>query len=137
MASRIWVRAITATAAVGLMIPVAAIGQGRGATTTPPTTGGGNTTGTTPGTTTPSPGRTTTPTNTNPTNPTQTPTVSITQPIFVSGRVMMEDGTPPPDRVVIETVCNGSPHGEGYTDTKGYFSIELGGRNAIMQDASE
>ena len=49
----------------------------------------------------------------------------------------MEDGTAPPDPVVIETVCNGSPHGEGYTDTKGYFSIELGGRNAIMQDASE
>ena len=137
MASKIWVRAITATAAVGLLIPVCATGQGRGATTTPPTTGGGNTTGTTPGTTTPSPGRTTTPTNTNPTNPTQTPTVSIPQPIFISGRVMMEDGTPPPDPVVIETVCNGSPHGEGYTDTKGYFSIELGARNGMMQDASE
>jgi tetratricopeptide (TPR) repeat protein len=50
---------------------------------------------------------------------------------------MLEEGTPPPDPVVIETVCNGSPHGEGYSDTKGYFSIELGGRNAMMQDASE
>ena len=49
----------------------------------------------------------------------------------------MEDGTPPPDPVVIETVCNGSPHGEGYSDTKGYFSIELGARNGMMQDASE
>ena len=137
MASKNWVRAITATAAVGLLIPVCATGQGRGATTTPPPTGGGNTTGTTPGTTTPSPGRTTTPTNTNPTNPTHTPTVSIPQPIFISGRVMMEDGTPPPDPVVIETVCNGSPHGEGYSDTKGYFSIELGTRNGMMRDASE
>jgi len=50
---------------------------------------------------------------------------------------MMEDGTPPPDPVVIETVCNGSPHGEGYSDTKGYFSIELGARNGMMQHASE
>jgi len=50
--------------------------------------------------------------------------------------VMLEDGTPPPDPVVIETVCHGSPHGEGYSDTKGYFSIELGARNGMMQDAS-
>ena len=50
---------------------------------------------------------------------------------------MMEDGTAPPDPVVIETVCNGSPHGEGYTDAKGYFSIELGARNGVIQDASE
>ena len=33
MASKNWVRAITATAAVGLLIPVCATGQGRGATT--------------------------------------------------------------------------------------------------------
>jgi tetratricopeptide (TPR) repeat protein len=50
---------------------------------------------------------------------------------------MLEDGTPPPEPVIIETVCNGTPHGEGYTDTKGYFSIELGARNSIIMDASE
>ena len=36
-----------------------------------------------------------------------------------------------------ETVCNGSPHAEGYTDAKGYFAIELGARNGVIQDASE
>jgi len=50
---------------------------------------------------------------------------------------MMEDGTPPPDPATIETVCNGSAHGEGYTDTKGYFSIELGSRRGMIMDASE
>jgi len=55
----------------------------------------------------------------------------------VSGRVTLEDGTPPPDPVVIESVCNGSAHNEGYTDAKGYFSIELGARNGVIQDASE
>ena len=39
--------------------------------------------------------------------------------------------------MVIETVCNGSAHSEGYTDAKGYFSIELGARNGVIQDASE
>jgi tetratricopeptide (TPR) repeat protein len=60
------------------------------------------------------------------------------QPIFISGRVMMEDGTPPPDSVVMERVCNGQAHSEGYTDSKGYFGFELGRKNnGMMHDASE
>jgi tetratricopeptide (TPR) repeat protein len=136
MASKIWVRAIAGPVALGLLIPTLVMGQAKGGTTAPPSTGTGTPTGTTPGTTTPSPGRTTTP-STNPTTPSTTPSVSIPQPIFVSGRVTMEDGTAPPDPVVIETVCNGSSHNEGYTDAKGYFSIELGARNGVIQDASE
>jgi hypothetical protein len=61
----------------------------------------------------------------------------MTQPIFLSGRVMLEDGTAPTGQVVIETVCNGIGHSEGYTDSKGYFRIELGGRNGMIHDASE
>jgi len=49
----------------------------------------------------------------------------------------MEDGTPPPEPVVIETICSGSPHGEGHSDTQGYFSLELGSRRGMIQDASE
>jgi tetratricopeptide (TPR) repeat protein len=60
------------------------------------------------------------------------------QPIFVSGRVMLEDGTAPTESVAIERVCSGSPHTEGYTDSRGYFSIQLGVRNnGVMPDASE
>jgi tetratricopeptide (TPR) repeat protein len=57
--------------------------------------------------------------------------------MFVSGRVMVEDGTAPPGPATVETVCNGSPHSEGYTDSRGYFSVELGARNGMIQDASE
>ncbi|MBI1896748.1 MAG: tetratricopeptide repeat protein [Acidobacteria bacterium] len=57
--------------------------------------------------------------------------------IFLSGKVVMDDGTPPPEQVVIERVCNGMPRPEGYTDSKGRFSIQLGGNNAaVMMDAS-
>jgi tetratricopeptide (TPR) repeat protein len=133
MASKNWVRAITA-AAVGLFIPMAVIGQGRGGTTAPPSTGG--TTGSPGGA--PTTGRPTTPSPTTTSPTTNTPAaVNIPQPIFVSGRVMMEDGTAAPSSVVIETVCSGSPHAEGYTDSKGYFAIELGARNGVIQDASE
>jgi tetratricopeptide (TPR) repeat protein len=134
MASKIWVRAITSAAAVGLLIPVAVIGQSKGGTVTaPPTTG----TGATPGSTGATTGRTPAPSTTT-TTPTTSPTGTITPPVFVSGRVVLEDGTAPSGQVVIETVCNGSAHAEGYTDTKGYFSIQLGARNTgMIQDASE
>src|ERR1019366_6584888 len=137
MASNNWVRVITAAAAVGLLFPMAVLGQGRGGTTAPPSAGTGGTTGSPGGA--PTTGRPTTPSpTTSPTSPTTTPSpANIPQPIFVRGRVVMEDGTEAPSSVVIETVCNGSPHAEGYTDAKGYFAIELGARNGVIQDASE
>lgn len=138
MASKIWMRAITAAAALGLLIPAAVFGQGRGGSQPPPTGSGGTTTGggtgTGTGSTGTAPGRTTAPSTT---NRTTTPPASMPQPIYVSGRVMLEDGTAPTESAVIETVCNGQSHGEGYTDPKGFFSVELGGRNSVVLDASE
>jgi tetratricopeptide (TPR) repeat protein len=58
------------------------------------------------------------------------------RPIFLSGKVLMEDGTPPPEPVKIERICNGQPRPEGYTDSKGRFSIQLGQNTAMMADAS-
>jgi hypothetical protein len=58
------------------------------------------------------------------------------RPIFLSGKVVMDDGTPPPDSVVIERVCNGVVRPEGYTDSKGRFSFQLGQNTAVMADAS-
>ncbi|MCC6389255.1 MAG: tetratricopeptide repeat protein [Bryobacterales bacterium] len=67
----------------------------------------------------------------------QTPfPTDMQRPIFFSGKVMMEDGTPPPEPVVIERVCNGNPRPEAYTDTKGRFSFQLGQNAAVMADAS-
>jgi len=142
MASKMRVRVITAAAAVGLMVPQGLIGQARGGgAPAPPSTGAGGTTGggagNTGGATGGTGGRTTTLPTTPAPSTTPTQPVNIPQPIFVSGRVMLEDGTPPPESVTIETVCNGTPHSEGYTDTKGYFSLELGSRNGVIQDASE
>lgn len=58
------------------------------------------------------------------------------RPIFLSGKVMLDDGTPPPDPVVIERVCNGNPRPEAYTDSKGRFSFQLGQNQGMMPDAS-
>ena len=125
---------IVSVAFLGL---AAQIAFAQGTTGTPPATGG-TTSGAGPAggrtTTTPTP-TIRTPT---PTQPTQQPQVQQ-PPIFVSGRVMLADGTPPPEPVVIERVCGGnSPKGEGYTDSRGYFGFELGRQNnGVLQDASQ
>jgi cytochrome c-type biogenesis protein CcmH/NrfG len=126
-------------AAAGLLLQPA-FGQGRGGGQASPPAGSGSSGGGT-STTTGVPGRSTTPTiptipNTNTQPSQQQPQVN--RPIFITGRVMLEDGTEPTEPVVIERVCNGSAHAEGYTDSKGYFSIELGGGSRTMvPDASE
>ena len=90
---------------------------------------GGGTGATTPGRTTP----TTTPAPTPGTN--VSPDIS-NRGLFLSGKVQLDDGTPPPDSVVIERNCNGYARAEGYTDSKGNFSFQLGQNSGVTQDAS-
>ena len=112
---------------------------------TAPGAGGATTAPTAPTTTTPTP--TPTPTPGRPTYPgdrgqqttpseQQSPFPEIQRPIFLSGKVVLQDGTPPPDPAVIERVCNGVVRPEGYTDSKGRFSFQLGQNNAFLSDAS-
>jgi tetratricopeptide (TPR) repeat protein len=124
-----------------LLVVTASLGFAQGQSA-PPQGGGGAAPAPAPnipstGTATPGRGtRTPTPTP-SPTDPTQrTPFPEIQRPIFLSGKVVMEDGTPPPEPVTIERVCNGQQRPEGYTDSKGRFSIQLGQNTAIMADAS-
>jgi tetratricopeptide (TPR) repeat protein len=58
------------------------------------------------------------------------------RPIFLSGKVILSDGTPPPERVMIERVCGTRVIPEGETDSKGRFSFELGRNRSIFMDAS-
>ncbi len=94
--------------------------------------GGGSTgsTGSTGGT-----GTSRTTTSTQPRQPTQDRQVQE-MPIFLSGRVVTEDGVPPPERAVVERVCSGQTRREGYTDSRGYFSIQLGTNPLMVQDAT-
>jgi tetratricopeptide (TPR) repeat protein len=49
---------------------------------------------------------------------------------------MMEDGTAPPEPVMMVMVCNGRPRPQGYTDSKGRFNIALGQNQTVFADAS-
>src|SRR4029077_10794519 len=76
-------------------------------------------------------------------NPARTTTPSrapnspdVTQPVFISGKVLLEGGGVLPEPVPIERVCGGMARREGYTDLKGQFDFQLG-VNVAFQDASE
>lgn len=99
-------------------------------------TSGGATTAPSPGkgtpTPTPSPGNI-------PNSQSQTPnnTPQVPRPIWLSGKVLMYDGNPPPESVTIELLCStNSVKPEGYTDSRGGFSFNLGQNNGLFADAS-
>jgi len=75
-------------------------------------------------------------TNTN-TNTSPSPAPPPSQPIYITGRVMTEDGSELPQNIAIERVCGNIAHIQGYADPKGYFSVQVGSRGSdTLQDAS-
>jgi tetratricopeptide (TPR) repeat protein len=98
----------------------------------PPPAGGGNT-GTTPG----AGGSKSVPVNPQPTTPVQ-PRPNF-QTLFITGSVVMEDGTPPPTGAVIERVCGASIKKEAYVNSTGYFGFQIGGQPniSVIQEADD
>ncbi len=61
---------------------------------------------------------------------------TIPRVLYVSGKVTVEDGTPPAERVLIQSNCDGTVRTEGYTDQKGVFSFDLANmRNRVLSGA--
>jgi TolA-binding protein len=60
-------------------------------------------------------------------------------PVFIYGRVVMDDGSPPPIGIAIKRTCSGTPRTMGFTSAKGQFSISFGGGQPQpgLFDASE
>ncbi len=56
--------------------------------------------------------------------------------VFVTGKVVIDDGTEPTERVAIERVCNGLARREAYADSHGQFGFQIGGQSQIFQDAT-
>jgi tetratricopeptide (TPR) repeat protein len=72
-------------------------------------------------------GRPTLPTNNNPTFGTRSPmeTPQMESPIFISGKVVLADGSQITESAAIETICSSRRRIETYTDSHGFFSFEL------------
>jgi Tfp pilus assembly protein PilF len=117
-----------------LLLPaLPAFAQKAGTSTTGAGTSSGST-GTATGVGTARPGTTGVPGTTGATTPSPT---TAAQPIYLTGRVAIDDGSELPGPVTIERVCNGSTHTEGYTDMKGTFGIQFGNEAGVFQDATD
>jgi tetratricopeptide (TPR) repeat protein len=61
--------------------------------------------------------------------------------IVLSGKVVVDDGTPPPGQVAVQTLCRGQKHTVAYTDSSGTFSFVLAeqrvGANALSAGFSD
>lgn len=103
-----------------------AAGGGGQAPTAPPIGGGGGNTGGRGGTTTA------------PSTPSTTRTPQAPpRPLFVTGNVTLPDGSIPAERVLIERVCaTNNVRVEGYTDSRGRFSFQIGANLTQLGDAS-
>jgi tetratricopeptide (TPR) repeat protein len=66
-----------------------------------------------------------------------TTTTDVPHPILITGKVTLDDGSKPGQPVLLERICGGRPHAEGYTDPSGSFSIRLGQEMDVIADASE
>lgn len=65
------------------------------------------------------------------------PLGQMARPLYLQGRVVTADGLPPSEPVVIQRVCSGNVIPEGWTDSKGRFSFDVGGDISMLTtDAS-
>jgi tetratricopeptide (TPR) repeat protein len=62
---------------------------------------------------------------------------NTSRPIYISGKVIIEDGSTVPQNVTIERVCSGIAKTVAYTDSNGRFSFPWNDRSMIVSDASD
>jgi len=56
---------------------------------------------------------------------------SLGQTLTLSGKVILEDGSPPPERVRIELICDNQIQPQALTQSDGGFSFRVGGTQAL------
>ena len=67
----------------------------------------------------------------------QIPQPDFRRPLYLSGKVVLANGMPPPEPVKIYLDCDGQRRPAGFTNTKGTFSVDLNDRNNLaFADAS-
>lgn len=65
------------------------------------------------------------------------PAAAQFRPLYLSGKVTMQDGSPPPDPVMIRLYCSDGRQPQAYTDRHGAFNFPVGGtQQERIMDAS-
>jgi tetratricopeptide (TPR) repeat protein len=63
----------------------------------------------------------------------------LQRPVYVEGKVILEDGTAPSESITIQMICGGTPRSIGFTDMKGRFDLDMNDRKnaSAYSDASQ
>jgi tetratricopeptide (TPR) repeat protein len=61
----------------------------------------------------------------------------VARPLYISGKVVIEDGSAVPENITIQRICSGISKTVAYTDSKGQFNFQWGDRNTVVADASD
>jgi tetratricopeptide (TPR) repeat protein len=78
--------------------------------------------------------------NPSPTIPNNNTVPQINQPprtMFLTGKVVIDDGTELTEAAAVRTICRGQIRTRGYTDSRGNFSFELGTRMPMINPGIE
>src|SRR4051794_37826384 len=62
------------------------------------------------------------------------PDINPTTGIFVSGKVVVDDGSVLTESALIQTICRGQKRTETHTDSHGSFSFQFGSRTSMNRD---
>ena len=62
---------------------------------------------------------------------------SETRPVYISGKVVMQDGSAVLQNIAIQRVCSGIAKTVAYTDSNGRFSFQWSDRNRVLTDAAD
>jgi tetratricopeptide (TPR) repeat protein len=57
--------------------------------------------------------------------------------LMLQGKIVLDDGNIPRDPVTIERVCGTYVYKEGYTNSRGEYSVQLGSNTGVILDASQ
>ena len=63
--------------------------------------------------------------------------IDVARAIYISGKVVMQDGSPVPQNVTIQRVCSGMAKTVAYTDAKGHFNFRWGDATTVIADAAD
>jgi tetratricopeptide (TPR) repeat protein len=63
--------------------------------------------------------------------------MDTSRPIYISGKVVIEDGSPAMPNITIQRVCSGISKTVAYTDSRGRFSFQWSDRSMIVTDAAD
>lgn len=61
----------------------------------------------------------------------------VARAVYISGKIVIDDGSPVPPNVTVERICGGIAKTVAYADANGRFNFRWSGSSTVLEDASD